>query len=49
MVISRTHGHKLAAGRTSKPFPDSRPDLEIEGFTLRPEDFEDEIYILRGA
>jgi hypothetical protein len=32
--------------RASKPFPKNRPDLEIEGFTLKPEDFEDEIYLV---
>jgi hypothetical protein len=30
----------------SKPFPQGRPDLEIDGFTLSPRDFEDGIYIV---
>lgn len=30
----------------NKPFPQDRPDLEIEGFTLPPEAYEDEIYLV---
>jgi hypothetical protein len=46
MVMPRNHAHKLMVGPVSKPFPQSRPHLEIEGFTLKPEDFEDEIYLV---
>jgi hypothetical protein len=45
MVVPRKGAH-LKAVRASKPFPENRPDLEIEGFTLKPEDFEDEIYLV---
>lgn len=37
---------KLKVARPSKRFPVNRPDLEIEGFTFKPEDFEDEIYLV---
>ena len=30
----------------SRPFPRNRPELEIEGFVLPPEAFEDEIYLV---
>jgi multiple sugar transport system substrate-binding protein len=46
MVIPRNGAHELKAVRASKPFPENRPDLEIEGFTLKPEDCEDDIYLV---
>jgi hypothetical protein len=46
MVISRNGTHEMKVVRVSKPFPENRPDLEIEGFTLKPEDLEDEIYLV---
>jgi hypothetical protein len=46
MAMLRNHARRLTVGSISKPFPQSRPDLEIEGFTLTPEDFEDEIYLV---
>jgi hypothetical protein len=46
MVVPR----KVAVGASvvplTKPFPANRPDLEIEGFTFRPQDLEDEIYLV---
>jgi hypothetical protein len=46
MMIPRKGAHERKMARVSKPFPADRPDLEIEGFTLKAEDFEDEIYLL---
>ena len=41
---------KVAVGASvvglTKPFPGNRPDLEIEGFTFKPEDLEDEVYLV---
>jgi hypothetical protein len=46
MVIPRTVTAGALAVRLSKPFPRNRPDLETEGFTFKPEDWEDEIYLV---
>jgi hypothetical protein len=46
MVMPRNGAHELRVVKVSKPFPTDRPDLEIEGFTLKAEDLEDEIYIV---
>jgi hypothetical protein len=46
MVMRREHADKSMAVPRSKPFPAMRPNLEIDGFTLSPRDFEDEIYIV---
>lgn len=46
MVFPRRGPKELKWPGVSRPFPEHRPDLEIEGFPLRPEDFEDEIYLV---
>jgi hypothetical protein len=46
MVLPRNGARELKGVRVSNPFPKNRPDLEIEGFTLKPEDLEDEIYLV---
>lgn len=46
MVILRNPGDGAKRGPVRNPFPENRPDLEIEGFTLRPQDLEDEIYLV---
>jgi hypothetical protein len=46
MMFPRDDAVEATDARASKPFPKNRPDLEIEGFTLKPEDFEDEIYLV---
>jgi hypothetical protein len=46
MVMLRNGAHELQGVHVTRPFPADRPDLEIEGFTLGPEDFKDEIYIV---
>lgn len=45
MVFPRNDAVEAVVG-ASKSFPQGRPDLEIEGFTLPPEAFEDEIYLV---
>jgi len=45
MVLPRNDAIEAVVG-ASKSFPKNRPDLEIEGFTLPPEAFEDEIYLV---
>jgi hypothetical protein len=44
--LPRKDAGETTVVRTGKPFPRNRPDLEIEGFTLRPEAFDDEIYLV---
>lgn len=46
MVFPRKGPQELKVARVSRPFPVNQPDLEIEGFTLKPEDFQDEIYLV---
>jgi hypothetical protein len=46
MVFSRNDADDATVVRAGKPFPRNRPDLEIDGFTLKPEDLEDEIYLV---
>jgi hypothetical protein len=46
MVMPRDGAHELKVVQVTKPFPTDRPDLEIEGVTLKPNDLEDEIYIV---
>jgi hypothetical protein len=46
MVIPRRIAGAKTVGRVTKPFPRNRPDMEIEGFTLKPEDLDDEIYLV---
>jgi hypothetical protein len=46
MVIPRRIANAKAAGPVVKPFPRNRPDLEIKGYTFKPEDLEDEIYLV---
>jgi hypothetical protein len=46
MVIPFNGPYRVKAMRLTKPFPENRPDLEIEGFTLKPEDLEDEIFLV---
>jgi hypothetical protein len=46
MVTPRKVSVGGSVARLTKPFPENRPDLEIEGFTFKPEDFEDEIYLV---
>lgn len=46
-MVMRRHGARAAkAVRPNKPFPRNRPDLEIDGFTFKAEDLEDEIYLV---
>jgi hypothetical protein len=46
MVFPRNDSAEPTVARARKAFPQNRPDLEIQGFTLKPEDFEDEIYLV---
>jgi hypothetical protein len=46
MVFPHNPVTRTTVVQACKPFPTNRPDLEIEGFTLTPEDFEDEIYLV---
>ena len=46
MVMPREHSDEPKPVYPSKPFPKVRPDLEIDGFTLSPRDFEDDICIV---
>jgi hypothetical protein len=46
MVLPRKDAAEATVARAGKPFPQNRPDLEIEGFTLQPADFDDEIYLV---
>jgi hypothetical protein len=45
-MIPRKVAVGASVARPTKPFPRNRPDLEIEGFTLKPQDLEDEIYLV---
>lgn len=46
MVVPRNGPYGVKMMRLSMPFPENRPDLRIEGFTLKPEDLEDEIFLV---
>jgi hypothetical protein len=46
MVLPRKAAVGRPIVRPTKPFPKNRPDLEIEGFTFKSEDLEDEIYLV---
>jgi hypothetical protein len=46
MMFPRNGLNGVKMVKLSKPFPDNRPDLEIEGFTLKPEDLDDEIFLV---
>lgn len=45
-MIPRNVAVGASVVRPTKPFPRNRQDLEIEGFTLKPEDLNDEIYLV---